>query len=278
MNHLPSPTIAAAARCTVASHGLVEARLSAIAALRDQPVPASAPALPSRFLRHCDEQTVVGMRAVLEAIAGHPAPRPAFDRYGVIGSSCAAGRIAAAQTLAQLKTGGAVVVSPHIVPQCSLHAPASAVSVALGMHGPTIGTSGGPHALSEGLFAAFSFLQDATCDGIWLVVTEWDEEPQLDSAGKPLDDPLCRALALALVPAGDATAGLTLHLRRSVEIEGGLGQEAQSLAAFARALAMCATGGVLTSWSHACPWGAEIRVVARESAQPAVLALRREAA
>ena len=218
------------------------------------------------------------MRAVLEAIARHPAPRPAFDRYGVIGSSCAAGRIAAAQTLAQLKTGGAVVVSPHIVPQCSLHAPASAVSVALGMHGPTIGASGGPHALSEGLFAAFSFLQDATCDGIWLVVTEWDEEPRLDAAGKPLDDPLCRALALALVPAGDATAALTLHLRRDAAIEGGVAQEAQSLASFARALAMCAAGGVLASWSHACPWGAEIRVLAREPARAALPVLHREAA
>jgi hypothetical protein len=275
MNTIPAPTIAAAARCTVASHALVEIRLSAIAALRDQPPPAGAPALPPRFLRHCDEQTVVGIRAVLEAIARHPAPRPAFDRYGVIGSSCAAGRIAAAQTLAQLKTGGAVVVSPHIVPQCSLHAPASAVSVALGMHGPVIGASGGPHALSEGLFAAFSFLQDATCDGIWLVVTEWDEEPRLDQAGKPVDDPLCRALALALVPAGDATAALTLHLRRDATMEGRFAQEAQSLASFARALTMCAAGGVLASWSHACPWGAEIRVLARASAVPA---LHREAA
>jgi hypothetical protein len=278
MNTLPAITIAAAAGCTVASHALVEARLSAIAALRDQPPPAGAPSLPPRFLRHCDEQTVVGMRAVLEAIARHPAPRPAFDRYGVIGSSCAAGRIAAAQTLSQLKTGGSVVVSPHIVPQCSLHAPASAVSVALGMHGPTIGASGGPHALSEGLFTAFSLLQDATCDGIWLVVTEWDEEPRLDPAGKPLDDPLCRALAMALVPSGDATTSLTLHLHRAADVSDRAGQEAQSLASFAGALAMCAAGGVLASWSHACPWGAEIRVVAREAAQSAVPAFHREAA
>jgi hypothetical protein len=275
MNTSPAISIAAEATCAVASHALVEARLSAIAALRDQPPPAGAPPLPPRFLRHCDEQTVAGMRAVLEAIAGHPAPRPAFDRYGVIGSSCAAGRIAAAQTLAQLKTGGAVVVSPHIVPQCSLHAPASAVSVALGMHGPTIGASGGPHALSEGLFTAFSLLQDATCDGVWLVVTEWDEEPRLDQAGKPIDDPLCRALALALVPAGDATASLSLHLHRVGERDDSPGQEAQSLASFARAVAMCAAGGVLASWSHACPWGAEIRVLARASARPA---LHREAA
>jgi hypothetical protein len=271
-------TIAAAANCAVASHALVEAPLSTIAALRDQPPPAGAPSLPSRFLRHCDEQTVVGMRAVLEAIARHPEPRPAFDRYGVIGSSCAAGRISAAQTLAQLKTGGAVVVSPHIVPQCSLHAPASAVSVALGMHGPTIGSSGGPHALSEGLFTAFSLLQNAACAGIWLVVTEWDEEPRLDASGKPLDDPLCRALAIALVPAGDAAAALTLHLHRHAEIEAHAGQEAQSLASFARAIAMCAAGGVLASWSHACPWGAEIRVLAREAAQSTQAAFRREAA
>jgi hypothetical protein len=271
-------TIAAAANCAVASHALVEARLSTIAALRDQPPPAGAPSLPPRFLRHCDEQTVVGMRAVLEAIARHPEPRPGFDRYGVIGSSCAAGRIAAAQTLAQLKTGGAVVVSPHIVPQCSLHAPASAVSVALGMHGPTIGSSGGPHALSEGLFTAFSFLQGGACDGIWLVVTEWDEEPRLDAAGKPVDDPLCRALAIALVPAAHASASLTLHLHRVADAGEGIAQEAQSLASFARALSMCASGAVLASWSHACPWGAEIRVLAREATQPAVPAFRREAA
>ena len=61
---------AVSAACGVASHALVEAPLAAITSLRDSSVPEGVPALPSRFLRHCDEQTVVGMRAVLAAIAG----------------------------------------------------------------------------------------------------------------------------------------------------------------------------------------------------------------
>ena len=70
--------------CGVASHALVEATLAEIPGLRDQPVPEGVSALPPRFLRHCDEQTVVGMRAVLAAIAAHPEPRPSFAGYGVV--------------------------------------------------------------------------------------------------------------------------------------------------------------------------------------------------
>ena len=50
----------AAATCAVASHAMVEARLSAIDALRTGGWPATAPALPPRFLRHSDEQTDCG--------------------------------------------------------------------------------------------------------------------------------------------------------------------------------------------------------------------------
>jgi hypothetical protein len=280
MNTCP-PHAGAAATCFVAGHAFVEARLSEIGGLRDRPVPEAAPALPPRFLRHCDEQTVVGVRAVLEAIARQPEPRQSFDRFGVIGSSCAAGRIAAAQTLAQLATAGTTAVSPHIVPQCSLHALASAVSVAFGMHGPNIGACGGPHAVSEGLFAAFSLLQAhgdsrSSCDGIWLVVSEWAEEPALDAAGKPLNDPLCRALAMALTRDADATATLTLHFNRAIDDGRHAGDvsAADALVSFAGALAMCGEGGVLESWSHVCPWGAEVRVVAGRAA----VVTRREAA
>jgi hypothetical protein len=285
-----SSTTDAVATCAVASHAIVEARLSGIAAIRDQPSPIPDLPLPPRFLRHCDEQTVVGMRAVLEAIAGYPGPRPSFERFGVIASSCAAGRIASAQTLAQLDTRGSAAVSPHIVPQCSLHAMASAVSVSFGMHGPNIGTSGGAHALSEGLFTAFTLLAPSTaasnagCEGLWLIASEWDEEPLLDTAGKTLNDPLCRALALAITPSehhasGQPAAGntlLTLHLERGRDdrMESDRSQPADAIAAFARALAMCVAGGALQSWVHPFPWGAEVRVVARDSSA----VFRREAA
>ena len=269
---------AVSAACGVASHALVEAPLAAIAILRDSSVPEGVPALPSRFLRHCDEQTVVGMRAVLAAIAAHPEPRPSFAEYGVVAAPCQAGRIATAQSLAMLRTAGGVAVSPHIVPQCSLHSAAGAVSVALGMHGPNIGASGGQHAVSEGLFTSLSMLAASavtgeSLPGIWLVVSSWTQEPSLDAAGKtdcsPPQDarsgPICRALAVALTDDANAVADkgisrrLTLHMPAAMVMARPAAHDqtaADEILDFARGLA----AGPAASWSHACPWGAEIRL------------------
>jgi hypothetical protein len=172
-----------------------------------------------------------------------------------------------------------VSVSPHIVPQCSLHSIAGAVSVALGMHGPNVGIGGGSDALAEGLFTAISFLQSgdgADVDGAWLVVSDWAEEPTLDTTGAALGDPTCRGLALFLEPAAAAPLGLTVHVPdgpvgpRTIETHDPLGD-------FARAVAMCATGGVLTSWMVECPWRSEIRLT-RTACHPAQATIRREAA
>ena len=261
---------AAAPACVLESHAIVEVPLSEIRALRDAPSPAGAPALPTRFLRHCDEHTVVGVRAVLEAIAAMPQPVPAFTRYGVIGAPLQAGRITAAQTLSQVAKAGGIAVSPHVVPQCSLHALASAVSVGLGMHGPNLGTSGGPEALSEGLFAAVSLVRSAGCDGLWAVFTEWDEEPVLDDAGAPVNDPLCRAVAVAIRPHTATDVGAVTFSMMSadsaVRRDAAAKPTGSALAAFAWALGMCAAGGAIASWVHECPWGADIRIAAPAAA------------
>ena len=276
-----------AAGCVLESHSIVEVPLSEIRGLRDAPVPAGAPALPPRFLRHCDEHTVVGVRAVLEAIAALPDPSQPLDRYGVVGAPRLAGRITGAQTLVQAAEAGGIAVSPHVVPQCSLHALASAVSVALGMHGPNLGASGGPEALSEGLYTAVSLVNASGCDGLWLVLTEWDEEPVLDAAGRPTGDPLCRAVALALRPQAAADEGAVTFTIRiadpAVQHGSFTGSAPHGLADFAWAIGMCAGGGAITSWSHVCPWGAEIRILApataAESKRPQRHGLaRREAA
>lgn len=291
--------------CGIASHALVEARLSEIAGLRDQGGPPGAPPLPARFLRHCDEHAVVGMHAVLAAIAVHPDPATSFERHGVVAAPCQAGRIMAARTLAALKSGGAVTVSPHVVPQASLHSIAGAVSVALGMHGPHLGVSGGSHALAEGLVGALSLVgaSGAAPSGAWVVATEWDDEPALDASGAPEGDPLCRALAVLVEPApqqrgcsgrGQSTCGkasctragartaasgrlaLSLHLADA----GRGGRPGSRLAEFARALEMCRTGTALVSWALECPWGAEVRVerVADAAAVRRPVGGRREAA
>ena len=267
----------AAAACAVASHAMVETRLSAIDALRTGGWPATAPALAPRFLRHSDEQTVVGMHAVLAAIAQYPEPRPSFDLHGVIAASCQAGRISAAQTLVQAAAIGGTAVSTRIVPECSLHSPAGAVSVGLGMHGPNIGVGGGPDALAEGLFTAISWLRPTAagrmrCDGVWLIVSGWDEEPVLDAAGKPVTDPICRAVALSLVPPRPGQLALEMHLESAAGLKPAERPTPGLLAAFGRALAAHGHAGGTAPWSHRCPWAAEIRLV------PADVATQGEAA
>jgi hypothetical protein len=251
----------------IACHALRTARLSEIDALRDGPGPAGAPALPSRFLRHADEQTVLGMHALLAALAAAPEPRPMVEHCGIVSATCQAGRIAAARTLIQFHDQGVVGVSPHVVPQCSLHSLAGAVSVALGMHGPHLGVGGGPDALAEGLVAALSLLTlgaGESLPGVWLVATEWEEEPALDARGAATNDPLCRALAVLLMASGEGD--LEIDLRgpgaarpRPREAAGRTGR----LTEFARAVTMCRQGTALESWALDCPWPGVIRVARR---------------
>lgn len=266
----PSPNAGhppAACAAAVTAHAMVAARLSEMPTLRTGGWPAGAPSLPARFLRHTDEQTVVGMHAVLAAIASLPDPRPPLDGDGVIAASCQAGRLAGAHTLVQAKRGGGVTVSTQVVPQCSLHSPAGAVSVGLGMHGPNIGVSGGPEALSEGLLTAFSWLHGrgaVACGRVWLIVTGWDDEPALDDDAAARTDPICRAVAVALtsVAAAGASDGDGFVLRMSPSDEGFMSRATdtgKSLLAFGQALAARRPHGE-PLWSHRCPWGMAMRL------------------
>lgn len=263
-----------AVTCGIVGHAVREARWSEIGDLRDVASASGMPAVPPRFLRHCDEHTVVGLRAVLDVMAVMQRPASSFARHGVVAASCQPGRMLAARSLTLLRSGGAVTVSTHVVPQCSLHSLAGAVSVGLGMHGPHVGVSGGPDALAEGLFSALTLIQaaerpGADAAGAWLVATEWDDEPRLDADGRPTNDPLCRAVALALEPDGvSAPLGLSVHFPTIAERVPSDRESSVSLASFARALAMCAAGGgALVSWSLVCPWGAEVRFRRRSAAQ-----------
>jgi len=261
------------AACGIIGHATCAARLGEIAALRDRGGPAGSPALPARFLRHADEQTVLGMHAVLAAIAATPAAHRDRARQAVVSAACLSGRIAAARTLRQFHAQGAGGVSPHVVPQCSLHSVAGAVSVALGMHGPHLGVGGGSDALAEGLLAALSLVRTGagsggTLPGVWLVATAWDEEPVLDDATEPVNDPVCRSLAMFVVPdAAVDEAALTIEWLADVAEP--VDATPTSLADFARALEMCHDGTALVSWSIACPWTGRIRVARRDVAASA---------
>ncbi|MCX7403484.1 MAG: hypothetical protein NTY87_10345 [Planctomycetia bacterium] len=284
-------TLSPATRCAIVTHASVEANLLQIAQLRELPdrlspavgvvsddVPPLGPQLPKRFLRHCDEHTVVAMAAVLAAMHTLPESLSDMSRWGVLAAPCLAGRLLSARTLAQLPKTGAAGVSPHLIPQCSLHAMASAVSVGLGMHGPNMGVGGGPEAVAEGFVTALSMLGEPDVPGLWLVLTQWDDEPIPDGAGGATNGPLCRSVAMALVATtsvssdGPTTLGLTLTL----PVEGGpsllrpsgnplhikLKHLATSLDAIVHQRRTTATHSVnsYTRWSHDCDWGARLEV------------------
>jgi hypothetical protein len=188
-------------RLPVVASEPLEVPLADVDSLRAGPDPDGAPPLPKRFLRHADEQSVVAVRAVQRAIAAIPGIN--CSRHGVIAAPCQAGRIASSRTLSQYAAGGGVTVSTHIVPQASLHALAAAVSVGLGMHGPSLGVGGGPQALQEGLLTAAALVDTPGVDGWWLVASELVGEPCIDAEGNALhaSDATVEAVALLIDPA-----------------------------------------------------------------------------
>lgn len=271
----PSPS------CAITAHGICESRLSAIGSLRDRAAPEGVPPLPPRFLRHCDEHTVVGLHAVLEAIAATPAVANDLPRHGVVGAPCQAGRLVTARSLIQMLREGPVAISTHIVPQCSLHSLAGAVSVALGIHGPHLGVGGGPDAFAEGLVTAVSLVEAAggatALPAVWLVATEWDEEPALDEGGGVLNDPVCRGLALLVDASG--SAGVSLDVRgptASMPRHAALRRRSSPLVDVARAISTCHSGVASVTCTPPAPWPLEI--VLSRLLRPADLPLRREAA
>ncbi len=260
--------------CGIVAHGVCESSLSGLRALRDAAAPAGAPALPPRFLRHADEHTVVGVHAVLAALSAAPAAGNRLGDHGIVGAPCQAGRISTARSLVRMRAEGAVAIPTHIVPQCSLHSVAGAVSVALGMHGPHVGVGGGPDALAEGLFTALSLVHaaggPAVLPAVWLVATEWDTEPMLDGAGDPIDDPVCRGLALLLEPGDDGGVSLDLRRRSATAAAQPTRRSAGRLAEFARAVSMCHDAGTATAWTLDCPWSMEVRIERRSATPSAV--------
>jgi hypothetical protein len=188
-----------AGEAAVAAWRCIEADRSAVAELRQAPGPAGGPALPPRFLHHADEQTVAGLAAVLKVIADEGWSAGNFSQWGVVGATRFAGRSTSAVTLPKFLTSGPAAISPHLIPQLSLHSMSGAISVALGMHGPNFGVGGGPGAVCEALMAALTMLDESMAPGMWLVISEWSPELAVDTTGQLSGPPpVCHAAAIAL--------------------------------------------------------------------------------
>jgi hypothetical protein len=196
----------------VLAYGSMRAAPSEIPRLRQQPGPAPAVPLPITFLKHADDQTVVGMAAVLQAIASHGLGAMRFTEWGALAAPRFLGRVAMAATLQRFAVEGSWGVSPNLIPHRTLHSMSGTLSQALKIHGPNLGVGGGPGGLLEVLRITTAMLHGDRLPGLWVVLTGWDPEPIPDGSCVPSAETHCLGVALALTAARPGWRGRRLRL------------------------------------------------------------------
>jgi len=193
--------------------GTARLGLPAIAALRKS-LPAWVPeSIAGHFLKYADEQTVAAVSAIDRAIQSHEINLSQRCDWPIIAAPRFLGRIAGLVVIRGYDQRGPQSVSPHIIPQNSLHSISGALSILLASHGPNVGVGGGPESLDDAILAAFSLPGSSAAEGCWLVATAWDPEPVADRQGRFSNEPICHACALSLRFAARELAGGELHFR-----------------------------------------------------------------
>ena len=212
MQHLSMPRAGTAVCCDVLAHGTIQATEEMLPILRQKPGITLGEPLPASFLKHADEQTVAGLAAVLKAIQAHGLAVTRFTAWGVLAAPRFLGRLALRGHLQRFANEGAWGISPHLIPHRSLHSVSGTVSQALKVHGPNLGVGGGPSAAAEVILAAAMWLAGDHLPGVWVVLTGSDSEANPGFTKKSAADPVCNALALALVAARPGWSGWRLRL------------------------------------------------------------------
>jgi hypothetical protein len=247
--------------CGIAAFGTVQATLDDMAALRQRPGPVVGPPLPPSFLKYSDEQTVVGLAAVYQAIQDFGLAGRAFHDWGILAAPRYLGRLGLAEGLHKFHQGGPWKASPMLIPNRSLHSVASTICLALQSRGPNFGAGGGPSSLSEGLLAALTVLDEGRLPGLWVVLTRWDPEPIPDVDNSSLVPTHCLAVALACTPHGDNTPNLRWRLTLS---NNGPREENHPLAPSLAGLISFLTGdsspSVSGKWECPLAWGAHLEL------------------
>jgi hypothetical protein len=208
-------------RGAILAYAAIQATADQLPNLRQNPGAQPGPSLPASFLKHADEQTVVAMAALFQAIDRHGLAGMDFTDWGVLAAPRYLGRITTFQALQRFAAEGAWGISPHLIPHRTLHAISGTISQALQIHGPNLGVGGGPDADLEVMRVAAAFLTDRDLPGLWVVMTGWNPEPVLKPSPAPGAEsrpstngyhvlPVCQAVVLALAPLSRTWNGLQL--------------------------------------------------------------------
>jgi hypothetical protein len=182
--------------CQVAEWATLRAGGDELVKLRRQPGEARGVKLSTSFLKHSDDQTVLGLAAVLKAIARRDQSVESYRDWGLVAGPKMFGRDSMAWVVARYLAEGAWGIPPHIIPHGILHADSGTISQALSLHGPNISVSGGPNACSEAFLIAASLFAENNLPGLWLVLSAFEAEKVPEDAA--CAGMQCDAVALAL--------------------------------------------------------------------------------
>lgn len=187
-------------QCGLLAVGVVRVPVETVPELRRQPGPVPEGRLSPSFLKHSDEQTVVGLTAVYQAMQAGGIVKTDFSQWGVLGAPRWLGRNTVGAILTRFDGEGAWGVSPHMIPHRSLHSLSGTISLALKSKGPNFGVGGSQGALGETMLSAVSLLHSYQLPGAWIVFTQLDPEYPPQPSGQPLPGSFGMAAAMALVP------------------------------------------------------------------------------
>jgi hypothetical protein len=238
--------------------GTARVELSDIASLRKRLPAWVPPDTPGHFLKYADEQTVVAIAAVDRAIQSHALNLAESRDWAIVAAPRFIGRMSGPTILDRFIRGGSQGVSPHVIPQHSLHSVSGALAILLASHGPNVGVGGGPDSLDNAFLTALSLPSACRSQGAWIVATAFDPEPAFGAEGRLLNAPACHAVALAI----DAQAAAESCGSLVLTMTGCEGAHALSVRQLARDLEYVAASSVERAFAWQLSWEAtlELRV------------------
>ncbi len=215
---LPDSTVVS----RVTGYASLRADAAQIAALRKAPGSVAGKPVLASFLKNADDQTVTALAALLRALADRGWQERSFRTWGVVAAPNLFGRFSAAQGLHRFLLDGPWGISPHTIPHHSLHAVSGTLSMALQIHGPNFGISGGANAAAEAFLVAATLMAENTLPGLWVVLSGAEPEyiPVEGGDGAPTTPTTCLAAVLALEPLDSTEPGPRMRVATSEEIVG----------------------------------------------------------
>jgi hypothetical protein len=157
--------------CDVVAWASVRASAADLPGLRKAPGTLGDQPMANGLLRHVDEQTVVAVAAVLQAVRDSGLEPSSFDRWSVLAAPRFLGRAKFEASFPEYRDEGAWSVSPHLIPGHSLHSPSGTISQALHAHGANLGIGGTHGGEREAFLVAATWLEAGWSEGVWIILT-----------------------------------------------------------------------------------------------------------